>query len=113
MVRVFSLSEVLPDLAGVAGETLSIDRYGRDEEGVRGELQAWAAWLETQSGNPHHQRLMQHMTSTQQVFTISGPGDDTLGIAVGQLLATRTDGIYQVDGMGFFTPSGSFLLPDD
>ena len=40
------------------------------EEGIRAELNTWAAWLETAGHNPNHSWLMGHMIQTRQIFTL-------------------------------------------
>src|SRR5438067_12727007 len=52
---------------------LVLERYLATEEGIRNELNTWAAWLETAPENPHSGRLMRHMISTRQVFTLEAP----------------------------------------
>lgn len=98
---------------------LVVERFWRDEEGIRDELQAWAAWVETCEDNPHHERLMQLLTSTQQVFTLrsvpeqhDAGGLDQVCQAICQYLARATEGVYQVDQQGFFDMNGTLLLPE-
>jgi hypothetical protein len=97
--------------------SLFVDRFWRDEEGIRAELQAWAAWLETCADHPYHEVLMQHMTSTRQVFTLqrsidqeSNPLLEQVCVTICQVLARATEGVYQIDGQGFFTADGMLLL---
>jgi hypothetical protein len=106
------------DLA-LAGEeaALPVERFLSSEEGIRAELNTWAAWLE-ETGRPEAVRLMQHMVSTSQVFTL-GPLDPDAGAAVESLyvglcrfLARETAGVYQIDGQGFFAADGTLLVPD-
>ncbi len=107
------------DLAVSGEETvLVVERYLSKEEGLRAELNTWAAWLETNEGNPHHLRLMQHMIGTVQVFTL-GPLDpdaepivEHLCIGLCGFLARQTSGVYQVDGQGFFAADGTLLIPE-
>jgi len=94
-----------------------LERYLAAEEGLRGELNAWAAWLESSDDSPHHGRLMQHMVSTTQLFTLPRPAgaddDDRVGqlcTALCRFLAGVTAGVYQVDRQGFFAPDGTLLL---
>src|SRR5438552_4025114 len=47
-----------------------LERFLAAEEGIRNELNTWAAWLETIEDNPHAARLMQHMIGTKQLFTL-------------------------------------------
>jgi hypothetical protein len=90
-----------------------LERYLSTEEGIRGELNAWAAWLEAAGDGREHRRLMQHLISTRQVFTLSRP-DHALPVehlcrVLCRYLARRTAGVYQVDGEGFFAADGTLL----
>jgi hypothetical protein len=91
---------------------LQLERYLAKEEGIRGELNAWAAWLETAGHGP----LMQHVATTAQLFTLCRPADgagaalvEKLCVGVCQFLARATAGVYQVDGAGFFAADGTVL----
>jgi hypothetical protein len=106
------------DLA-VAGEetALPLERFLTSEEGLRGELNTWAAWLE-ETGRREAVPLMQRLIGTTQVFTL-GPLDPDADPAVEQLcvrlcrfLAKATAGVYQVDGEGFFDADGTLLVPE-
>ncbi len=96
---------------------LRMERYLVGEDEIRDDLNAWAAWLETQEEHPNVPRLMQHMISTKQVFTLRCPRDAhdeqvvrTLCVGVCQFLARQTAGVYQIDTCGFFAPDGRELL---
>jgi hypothetical protein len=98
---------------------LIIDRYLAKEEGIRAELNTWAAWLETVEQNPSRDRLMQHLISTTQVFTLHGPSEadsllpmEYLCLEVCQFLARQTAGVYQVDKQGFYSPDGTLLVEE-
>src|SRR6266568_2565509 len=58
------------------GPPLRIERYLPDADEIRDDLDAWAAWLETQEHEPNHARLMQHVIGTKQLFTLQRPLDD-------------------------------------
>ncbi|MFN4258836.1 MAG: hypothetical protein ACK4RK_06030 [Gemmataceae bacterium] len=99
---------------------LDVQRYLASEEGIRAELNNWAAWLETFETNPHHGRLMEHMIATQQLFTMPrplppAPGErvDALCLCLCQFLAQRTEGVYQIDDQGFFTADGTLLVAEE
>jgi hypothetical protein len=108
------------ELVFSAGETpLHLERFLSTEEGIRAELNAWAAWLETCDYSPNHQRLMEHMVSTKQLFTVRRPIDhaneilvEKLCIGLCQFLARVTDGVYQADDRGFFAADGTMLLQE-
>jgi hypothetical protein len=140
--RVFSRSEIMPDpeellarlrAGGLAveahfrgdsagwfsaeiiqgeGAPLSLERYLAGEEGIRAELNSWAAVLETWEDNPHQVPLMERVIQSTQLFILQDPGtpDAPVGVAVCRLLAELTDGVYQADGQGFFTAEGTLLL---
>jgi hypothetical protein len=103
-----------------AGETpLHLERFLTTEDGIRAELNTWAAWLETCDYSPNHQRLMEHMVATKQLFTVRRPIDhaneilvEKLCIGICQFLARTTDGIYQADDQGFFAADGTLLLQE-
>ncbi len=97
---------------------LPLERFLGSEEGIRAELNTWAAWLEETGPTPEAARLMQHMISTTQVFTL-GPLDpdadaevEPLCVSLCRFLARETAGVYQVDGQGFFAADGTLLVAE-
>jgi hypothetical protein len=108
------------ELVVAADETpLHLERFLESEEGIRAELNTWAGWLETCDYSPNHQRLMQHMVSTTQLFTIRRPIDHANEILVENVcvgsclfLAQKTEGVYQIDDRGFFAADGTLLLQE-
>jgi hypothetical protein len=102
-----------------ADSLLIVERYLTKEEGIRAELNTWAAWLETVDQNPNHGWLMQHLISTTQLFTIHGPIDadsvlptESLCLELCRFLARETAGVYQVDKHGFYSPDGTLLVEE-
>jgi hypothetical protein len=100
----------------VPGEAtaVNLERYLVSEEGIRADLNTWAAWLETRDGE-----LMQHVVRTQQLFTVERPADcddedmvELLCLELCLLLARETTGVYQIDGRGFFDADGMLLLEE-
>jgi hypothetical protein len=96
---------------------LLLERFLSDEEGIRAELNNWAAYLETCDYEPNHAPLMERMIQTKQLFTLRRPIDhadevlvDRLCVALCRFLATATDGVYQVDDAGFCAADGTLLL---
>jgi hypothetical protein len=96
-----------------------LERLHHSDEGIRGELQAWAAWLETCDYSPNHQALMTHMIETHQVFTLRKPVDqaneilvERVCLAICRYLADECDGVYQIDGQGFYSAEGALLLQE-
>jgi hypothetical protein len=69
--------------------------------------------------SPHHADLMRHVIQTKQLVTLRRPLDhadeaalDRLCDEVVRFLAARTEGVYQIDGRGWFTAAGELLLPE-
>ncbi|HLW66136.1 MAG TPA: hypothetical protein VKS79_12565 [Gemmataceae bacterium] len=98
---------------------LQVERYLPEEDDIRDDLDTWAAWLETQEHEPNHSRLMQHVIGTQQLFTLRGPLDDAdedllerVCEGMAKFLAGTCEGIYQIDGRGFFAAAGTILLQE-
>ena len=96
---------------------LRLERYLVSEDEIRDDLNAWAAWLESQDEDPNVPRLMQHMVGTKQVFTLrcsrEAADEETVAklcVGVCQFLAKQTEGVYQVDTRGFFAADGRVLL---
>ncbi len=54
------------------GMALDLERFLVTEEGIRAELNNWAAWLETCADNPNHAPLMERVIQTRQLFTLRG-----------------------------------------
>jgi hypothetical protein len=96
-----------------------VERYLTGEDDLRDELNTWAAWLETQDHEPRHRALMEHVIAARQLVTLRRPLDhadevtlDRVRTAVCTWLAGQTDGVYQVDGAGFFAADGARLLAE-
>jgi hypothetical protein len=95
------------------GATLVLERFLASEEGIRAELNSWAAHLETCEANDQQGPLMERMIQTRQLFTLHPSEDasgDRLCVAVCGWLARQTDGVWQADGQGFFAADGTLLL---
>ena len=110
--RVFGSLDTSPPLS--ADAPLVLECFHADEEGIRAELNSWAAFLETCDG-PHHVRLMEKAIQTRQLFTLHDPTEAGLDLACTTLcrhLATVTAGFYQIDGLGFFAADGTLLVEE-
>jgi len=86
---------------------------------LRHDLNAYAAELETCDYHPHHRKLMEHVIQTQQLVVLRRPADARDEVAVTAILeqtcrflATQTQGVYQIDGRGWFSADGEMLLPE-
>jgi hypothetical protein len=98
---------------GAVGEIV-IDRYLTREEGIRGELNTWAAWLESLGDSQKAADLMRRVIETRQLFTArSEIGNDSFCASFCRWLAKEVDGIYQADGQGFFAADGTLLVAED
>jgi hypothetical protein len=102
-----------------SGSPIRVERYITWEDDIRDDLNTWAAWLETQDHEPNHGRLMEHVVQSKQLFTVRKPVDSPNESAVedlcrstSQFLARRADGIYQVEGDGWYGPRGELLLKE-
>jgi hypothetical protein len=111
----FKADLVYPD----ADARLPLERFLATEEGIRAELNTWAAWLESTGDGHEPARLMQHVIGTKQLFTLHCPDEDAdaklvdeLCVALCRYLATETAGVYQIDGRGFFVASGKLLIAE-
>jgi hypothetical protein len=105
---------------GSEGRSIHLERYLAAEEGIRDELNAWAAWVEIFENHHAHEFLMKHLTATKQIFTLQsapvGPGAgsvDDLQVGLCRFLARETVGVYQVDGQGFYSSNGELLLAEE
>jgi hypothetical protein len=110
------------DLGWTGGElvlgdvTVTVERFLTKEDDLRDGLNTWAGWLETRTDQPRHGELMQHVIGTKQLVTLRPPpgGDaEQLCDETARWLAQQTNGVFQVDGRGFFAADGILLLAED
>ena len=101
------------------GTPVSVDRYLTDIDDLRDELNAFAGLLETLNYSPNNTRLMEHVIRTQQFVAYRKPLDhaneatlDTLCETLGKYLAQQTEGILQIDGLGWFAADGERLIEE-
>jgi hypothetical protein len=87
-----------------------LERYTTDEQGLRAELNAWAATAEATDDTPATAGLMEKIIQARQLITVEGEDGDELAGAVARWLARRTQSVWQMDGQGFFGPDGELLL---
>jgi hypothetical protein len=105
-------------LAGL-NTPVTLDRYLAAEDDIRADLNAHAAVLETCDYSPNSGPLMARVIQTQQLVVIRRPVDATDEVALERLLletcrflAARTDGVYQIDGQGWFAADGTLLVQE-
>jgi hypothetical protein len=133
--RVFGASEVEPEPAALAeylhARGLAVEPHfkGDDLGWTEGELRLSAGApvylarylteLETMDYSPNSAPLMERVIQTKQLVTLRKPvdvSDEVLLEAVleeaTRFLASVTDGIYQIDGRGWFSAAGELLVPE-
>jgi hypothetical protein len=99
-------------VAGVDALTLSC--YLASEKGIRADLNSWAAEVEAREDFPHRVSLMERIIQTRQWYTLESPsGHEVVAESVSRFLARETDGVYQVDGEGYFDPEKGLLLAEE
>jgi hypothetical protein len=101
------------------GTPVQLGRYLAKEDDLRDDLNAYAAELETMDFSPNSPRLMQHVVQTRQLVTLRRPLDhadeatlERLCLEVVRFLAAHSDGVYQIDGQGWFAADGALLLQE-
>jgi hypothetical protein len=102
------------ELRAPGGAVVKVERYLTDADDLRDDLNAYAAELETRD-SPHSAALMQHAIQTRQLVTLEPPADadlDSLLVAACRFIAVATDGVYQIDGKGWFSAAGELLIPE-
>jgi hypothetical protein len=101
------------------GSPIDLERFLTKEDELRPQLNAFAGELETMDYSPNNVPLMQHVIQTQQLVAIRRPLDhpndaqlDTLAVTLARHLAATCDGVYQIDGEGWFAADGTELLAE-
>ena len=101
------------------GSPVMLARYLTREDDLRDDLNAHAAELETMDYSPNSGPLMARVIQTKQLVTLRKPVDASDEVllekvldAATQFLASATDGVYQVDGRGWFTAAGELLVQE-
>ena len=102
-----------------SGSPVLVERYLTAADELRDDLNTWAAWLEAQDHEPNHARLMEHVIQSKQLVTVRKPVDspnesatEDVCRALCQRIAERSDGIYQVEGDGWYSAAGDRLLTE-
>lgn len=105
----------LPD----GGTPVFLERYLAKEDDLRDDLNAYAAELETMDYSPNSGPLMGRVIQTQQMVTLRKPlaaaDEVTLDRVMAEtcrFLAAHADGVYQVDGHGWFAADGTLLVQE-
>lgn len=101
------------------GSPVLLARYLTKEDDLRADLNAYAAELETMDYSPNSGPLMQRVIQTKQLVTLRKPVDAADEVllekvldAATQFLAARTEGVFQIDGRGWFSATGELLVQE-
>ncbi len=101
------------------GSPVYLARYLTKEDDLRDDLNAHAAELETMDYSPNSGPLMTRVVQTKQLVTLRKPVDaaDEVRLekvleAAARFLAAATDGVYQIDGRGWFAADGERLVQE-
>jgi len=102
-----------------SGSPVMISRYLTKEDDLRDDLNTHAAELETMNYSPNSGPLMERVIQTQQLITLRRPVGTNNEVLVERILeeavrflASATDGVYQIDGRGWFAASGELLVQE-
>jgi len=101
------------------GTPVFAERYLTDTDDLRNDLNTWAGYLETLDYSPNSIPLMERVIQTKQLITLRKPlghsdevGVDRLCEFLSRALATASDGIYQVEGNGWYAADGELLVKE-
>jgi hypothetical protein len=101
------------------GSPVYLARYLTTADDLRDDLNAHAAELETMDYSPNSGPLMERVIQTKQLITLRKPVDAADEVllekvleAAAKFLANATDGVYQIDGHGWFSASGGLLVQE-
>jgi hypothetical protein len=101
------------------GTPVYLERYLATDDDIRDDLNAHAAELETMDYSPNNGRLMEHVIQTKQLVVLRKPvaaSDeillDRVLLHACRFLAAHTDGVYQIDGRGWFAADGELLVQE-
>lgn len=107
------------ELRFATGSPVLLARYLTKEDDLRDDLNAHAAELETMTYSPNSVPLMERVIQTQQLVTLRKPVDVPNEVLLervleecARFLATATEGVYQIDGRGWFTAAGELLVQE-
>jgi hypothetical protein len=102
-----------------SGSPILLARFLTKEDDLRDDLNAHAAELETMTYSPNSAPLMERVIQTKQLLTLRKPVDladevlvETVLEETVRFLAGATDGIYQIDGRGWFAATGELLVQE-
>jgi hypothetical protein len=101
------------------GTPVHVERFLTDADDLRDELNTWAAFLETLNYSPNSTLLMERVIQTRQLVTVRKPVAHSNEVLVErvcetvcQVMATRADGIYQIEDHGWYAADGTLLVEE-
>ncbi len=101
------------------GAPVLLARYLTKEDDLRDDLNAHAAELETMDYSPNSVPLMERVIQTKQLITLRKPVDVPDEVLTEKVLeeacrflASATNGVYQIDGRGWFAATGELLVQE-
>jgi hypothetical protein len=101
------------------GTPVQVERYLTDADDLRDDLNTWAAYLETLDYSPNSGRLMEHVIQSRQMVTVRKPLDHPNEVeaeraceTIVRLVAARGDGVYQVEGDGWYDDKAELVLKE-
>ncbi len=101
------------------GAPVLLARYLTKEDDLRDDLNAHAAELETMDYSPNSGPLMARVIQTKQLITLRKPVDVPDEVLTEKVLeeacrflALTTDGVFQIDGRGWFAAGGELLVQE-
>ena len=101
------------------GTAVYLERHLAKEDDIRDELNSFAALLETCDYSPNSGPLMRHVIQSRQLVVLRKPVDARDEVALERLLLTtcqhlaaHSDGVYQIDGQGWFAADGTLLVQE-
>jgi hypothetical protein len=107
------------DFALGRGTPVFAERYVTDTDDLRNDLNTWAGYLETLDYSANSVPLMERVIQTKQLITIRKPLGHPDEVAVEKLcealcrtLAAAGDGVYQVEGDGWYAADGTQLVKE-
>ncbi len=107
------------ELRFATGSPVLLARYLTAEDDLRADLNAHAAELETMTYSPNSVPLMERVIQAQQLVTLRKPIDvpdevllERVLEGAARFLARATEGVYQIDGRGWFGAAGELLVPE-
>jgi hypothetical protein len=95
-----------------------LERYLVRAEKLRGDVNSWSAWIESRPPSPERELLLDALAATAQSFTLYAEAADepeagvSVCVRLCRWLAAEMEGVYQIDGKGFYDATGVLMLEE-